>query len=131
MADEPIESPIQRDFTQERDDLCKPIAIEILTLLAKEGDYLVIGSRVEEADIVNYYSELYEKVIAIFMSRADKLRVVDVDYVFRIAQQAIQLMQDRVRITLEQRHNDASAKLFGVKDIDDLTLAKLDNVLGS
>lgn len=128
MAEE-IVSPVQRDFTQERDDLCKPIAVELLRVIADEGDKLVIGSKVDEGAIVDYYSDIYAKIVPIFLSRADKLRVVDMDYCFRIAQQALQLMQDRVRVTIEQRHNQATAKLFGLKDVDELTLARLDEVL--
>lgn len=130
MDDQNIESPVQPDLTKIRDNICKPIALEVLKAIAEEGDKLAIGSTATETELLAYYNTLYESKIApIIMAHADTLRVIDVDFVFKIAMQAIELVRDRVNATFDVRYNQALAKQFEVKDIDDLTVKALDNVL--
>lgn len=123
-------SPIQRDFTKERDERCKPVALQILRIIADEGDNLLIGDKNQmDEDVLKYYVDLYTNKIAPLILEHGDMQIGDVTYAFQLAMQAIDFTMQRTTMTLEMRMNQAVAKQFGVDDVNDVTINDLQRVL--
>jgi len=122
-------SPVQPNLTEMRDKECAPIAMELLNILASQKD-LKIGSTesVTEQDALVYYRELYEKEIAPVLVRRN-VRISDLPFIFQIATQPIQLMQNVVDRTIDMRYDQAVEKLMKVSDIKDVRISDIQNVL--
>lgn len=122
-------SPVQPNFTKMRDDECIPIAREIIKILGNE-DGLMIGTSesFSEAEAMSYYNDLYETKIAPMLVEKN-VRVKDLTFIFQIAQQAIQLLESRVTMTVDTRYDQAVAQLMDVSHIDDVRIENIQNVL--
>ncbi len=118
-----------RPLAKERDERCVPIARALLLALASHKD-LQIGSNVTTTPekITKCYGDFYAEVaIPLFMEK--DLKLSEVGYVFSIMSQAIDLAKGMTEKSLDANRDIADARLYGVDNIDELTLKQLDDVL--
>lgn len=122
-------SPIQPNLTKKRDDECIPVAREIIRILGETKD-LPIGTTesFSTESALEFYNQLYAEKIAPLLIEKD-VRVKDLTFIFQIAQQAIQLLESRVTMTVDTRYDQAVAKLMGQEHIDEVRISNIQTVL--
>lgn len=124
-----LEAP-QRDFTAERDTEIIPAARELLARLAVQSD-LKIGSSATIGGVESaaaYYQKFYQEEV-VPMLRARNLKLADVPYLFQLMGQAVQLVSDVTTSSLAMNRDIGEAKVWGVKEKDDVRVADLERVL--
>lgn len=116
------------DLTLERDLRTVPIAKQILNIIAGKKD-LMIGSCDDVRVKVNeYYNEIYEKDIAPLLIK-ENVRINELTYIFQLCYMALENVKLKVEHTIPLRMEQADAFLWGVNDMDDLTISQLVEVL--
>lgn len=123
----------QRDYTAERDNECLPVVASLIKAIASRDD-LILGLKAgvpgEQEKAEEYFQKLYVETIAPILIEAN-VKFKDLAYIFKCILQPFDLAKDITFASMEQNHDLADAKLYGLKDLDDLRLSDLDRVLKS
>lgn len=125
-------SDIEQRELDERDNRlsrCKPVALEILKIIANNNPYLgelqdKSGQPLQEAS--DKYNEI-GLLILTEMENAD-LYYSEKLYVFGLLEQAMSLSKEKVQLSLERSLERAESFLWG-KDVLDLKMSDIDRVL--
>lgn len=135
---EPILSPLndemqpERDLTAERNAEVIPIAREIIRAMGEAADKLPIGDPPTDPEKVDEYARFYRDMfvnatVVSLIKHNPKMK--DISYVFRLVFQPFQNLQDVTIASFNMNRDVADAKLWGVKDIDDVRVGDVDRVL--
>lgn len=112
-------TPKKADLTEDRDRRCRPIAVQLLRYIADRPD---IENHIGGHDITREKLEaFYSDVAKDFMENVldtKELKITDLDYIFRIAMQPLDLLKGKITTTLDNQYNKATDYLWGVDDVD-------------
>lgn len=110
----------------ELNDVCEPIAEEVVQIIAKHKPS---GKVLKHDEYLKAFTPIQQELTALFLSK--ELTISQVNYTFSIVQgifdQAKRLTNDSIQVAFER----AQRKLFKVEDISELTLPQLDAILTS
>lgn len=115
--------PESEDLVKQRNEKCLPIVREIYDLIQKKQPK--IGDMTDEEKFESY-DELARDILKILLDNDVKL--LDVNYIFRVALQPVDILKDIVVESLNHSLKNAQNKFWG-KDSDDVTMSELDTVL--
>lgn len=117
-----------RDLSKERDARVIPVAIELLRRLSAQDDIPVGATREREKETAVFFQNFYQNHV-IPLAQEHDLLLADVSYIFRLMFQPLELLRDVTAASIEMNRDLAEARLYGLKDIDELSLNMLDKVL--
>lgn len=117
------------NLTAIRDQETLPVAREILRIIGEHSSDVPMGTEFEEADAVKYYQALYVEIMP-YVIKAN-LRVDDITFLIQTLLQPLQLLQSTIIASFESNRDIADAKLWGVRDLNDIRVQDLDRVLRS
>lgn len=118
-----------RDLTAERDARVIPAVRELLNAFAGRVDVpLGVKKGNNNEETAKYFQEMYKTDIVPLLLKHD-LKLNEVGYLFQLLLQPIDLLRSVVNASLSMNRDLTDAKLYGLTDIDDLTVADLDRVL--
>lgn len=83
----------------------------------------------QESDVEADFAPIKEKINALFAE--EKLNGLEVQYIIGALLQAFKNLQEGFMLSVEGSSKRAEARVFGVEDMTDLTMADLDRVLRS
>lgn len=120
---------MEEDLTLQRDNRTVPIAKEILKIIASKED-LMIGSHdgIKQEDVRAYYGTVYERDIAPLLI-THNVRINDIHYIFQLCMMALENVKGMVEHTIPVRMEQADSFLWNVKDMDDVTIGNVMDVL--
>jgi hypothetical protein len=124
----------QRDLTKERDARCIPLVKELFAILGSFDLPLgSLGVDMNADKVADSYIQSAQTIFPIF--RKDQaMRVQDVDYVKRLALEAIEKTFLVIDDTLAFKYDLAEARKWGYKDSKDInkvTLAQVEDYLNN
>lgn len=109
---------------KELNDVCEPIAEEIIQVIAKHKPS---GKVLKHDEYLKVFAPIQQELTALFLSK--DMSISQVNYTFTIVQgimdQAKRLTNDSIQTAFER----AQRKLFKVDDVSELTLNQIDAIL--
>ena len=129
VAPEAPETPVERDLSQERENRVIPAAKELLrVILTREDLVMGIGGAKNIDKTALYYQGVYiEDVVPVLVKH--NLKLTDLTYLFSVMLGTIELVKNITDQSFSMNREIAEAKLWGIEDTDDLTVADLEKVL--
>lgn len=123
------------DLSHKRDEICIPIAIEVIKELAKIEE-MPLGSHVNEKDgALQAYLPAIRQIMKTLIEK--EVPAMDVTYIFSLTRQAIEVVGEAIDETLNQNMNNVTEMLYGldkgkahtvtVKDLNDV-VTKIDKI---
>jgi hypothetical protein len=124
---EELNTPAMHDASHERDMRCSPIAHEVIKFLATM-DKMPVGSHVSDEE-GNAYLPVIREVMTLMLRKG--IKVADATYVFGLARQAIQAIENGIDETLNQNMNRVTETVYGLahNDFNEVTIKQLNNVV--
>lgn len=127
-----LKTPKQHDLSHQRDERCVPLAQELIKLLAGM-DNMVVGSHINESKTPT--NEAYLPVVRDFLKLLIEkdVQVLDTTYIFALARQAIQFVQDSIDETLNQNMNRVTELVYDLPEnkSDLVTIGQLNKVVNN
>jgi hypothetical protein len=123
---ETIEKERKEKQLKELNDVCEPIAEEIVQVIAKHKPS---GKVLKHHEYLTAFTPIQQELTLLFLKH--NLTISQVNYTFTIVQgimdQAKRLTNDSIQTAFER----AQRKLFKVEDVSGLTLSQIDDILKS
>lgn len=121
---ETIEKERKEKEIKDLNEVCEPVAEEIIQVIAKHKPS---GKVLKHHEYLTVFTPIQQELTALFLSK--KLTISQVNYTFTIVQgimdQAKRLTNDSIQTAFER----AQRKLFKVEDVSELTLNQIDDIL--
>jgi len=120
----------ERDYTQERDDRVIPVAKKFIKLLAVRDDLMMGFVQAKEPEkTAKYYQKVFqEDVIPLLME--PNLKISDIPFLFSIILQPFQMVATITESSFKNNRALTDAELYKIDDIDELTVNRLDEMMG-
>lgn len=124
---EELENPAMHDASHKRDLRCSPLAHEVIKMLAAM-EKMPVGSHVKEEE-GNAYLPVIREVMVMMLKNG--IKVADATYIFGLARQAIQAIENGIDETLNQNMNRVTEIVYGLahNDFNEVTIKQLNNVV--
>ncbi len=119
----------KRNYTKERDKEIIPVAKDLLLALIARKD-LMIGSSetVTTEKVTKYYRDIYLKVIIPTLIEKN-IKLNDLEYLFQLMAQPVNFIKEITLSSFSMNKDISDAQLYGLKNIDELRVAGLDEKL--
>lgn len=115
----------EQDF-MERKKMLEPLAMDILTIITNNRPSM---NDSDMDKLTREYTPIYSEVMQLCLDKG--LYLGELEYVFKIVRQAVEILENLVIHSINEKKKNADNKLWGVDKASNLTLAHLDNVLTS
>jgi hypothetical protein len=116
------------DLSAQRDFECVPVIRKIMLAIAQSEDLMIGTAGMEEDALSASYLKLYNEIIVPIFEEAN-LKISDTKYVFSVAMQPFQLLNDITSNSINHNLDKAEQKLWKVKDTRELRISDVDKVL--
>lgn len=115
------------NLTKQRDDRLIPAVRELFAILYTRKD-LPFGSAesITTEEVQNFYYERYIDTIVPLLLKHD-VRMNELEYFFQLVNQSGHFIKEIVTSSLQMSRDMCDAQLYGIKDINQLSLKELDN----
>lgn len=113
------------DFAKQRMDECVPVAKKILEIMTSRMEETPIGD-VKDEEKFTYYQKIYPEIAQLLLDTNVRMR--DVSFIFSLAFQPLQMLQDVVTNSFTMNKNEADKSLWG-KDGDEIRVKDVDETL--
>lgn len=116
---------VEKNFTDERNERCEPVAKQIIKLIAENNGPLIITAE-NRLEFVKEYDGLITKVVDLL--RETQLPLEEWGYVMRLARVPFDHVDNYVATTIEKNMSEAMEFYWGKKEnevtLEDLALKK-------
>lgn len=129
LVREELDTPKKHDLSHQRDERCIPVAHQLLKSLGNLND-LLVGSHINEKVVLDDpYLPIIREIMTLMIK--SNLKVADTTYVFALARQAIQAIENGIDETLNQNMNRVTELVYDLplNDFNEVTIKKLNDVV--
>ena len=114
----------ENKLSREREERCKPVAIEIIKLMSERE--MKIGMDITETERKECYGDLSKDILEYMKER--NIRFNETAYCFSLVLEAVNHTKIMIQSSLQMSADFCDEKLWG-KEFKDVTLKDMDNVL--
>lgn len=118
------------DLSHKRDQVCVPIAFELVKMLAKM-ETMPVGSHVNEKEtpMSSAYLPVVKEFLGLLIEK--EVKVVDISYIFSLVRQALEFVSDTVDETMNQQMNRVTELVYGLplNDANEINIKQLNEVV--
>lgn len=125
-----LKSAKEHDLSHKRDEVCVPIAFEIVKLLAKM-EYFPVGSHINEKEtpVKSAYMPVVFGLMDILIKK--NVKIVDITYIFSLVRQALEFVSDTIDETLNQNMNRVTELVYDLpmNDANEITVSQVNEIV--
>jgi ribosome maturation protein Sdo1 len=114
----------EKDLTKARDNKCEPVAREIIQIIARHN---LDPKNVNHEEKIKIYGPLQVEINQLMKEK--ELTISEVNYTWSIVQVVLDNIKSLSVNSIQMAFDHLESKVFGVDNMNDITLQKIDDML--
>jgi hypothetical protein len=116
------------DYTKQRDIRVIPVIRDILSRIGQADELLIDLAKFNQEEINEHFNNFVQvHILPLIMNR--DIRITDISHIFKVILLVIDLIKNKVVTTVDLREEQATEYVWNVKDVDDITVDMIQNIL--
>jgi hypothetical protein len=123
---ETLDKERKEKVAKELNEVCEPIAEEIIQIIAKHQPSAKV---LKHEEYLKVFAPIQQEIVALFLTK--ELTIGQANFTWSIVQAVMDQAKRLTNDTMQSAFERAQRKLFDVEDVSELTLNKIDDILKS